>query len=176
MALIKWEKDLTRKGGQVLLSSLPIAMHCHHYNINLQAMLEETFGEIGIDLMCRSAEEATYSMFREYFKRYPNIKTIKSRIELACTLYQSCGLGIIHFVSLDEEGGEAVSPFSHYVTGWLAKHGKRDTPGCHFTRGWIAGLCNLLYEKHLGYFKVAEVACKMMRHETCVFKIAGSHR
>ncbi|MFN3660536.1 MAG: hypothetical protein ACK4TN_04800, partial [Brevinematales bacterium] len=149
MSLIKWDTDLTRKGGQVLISGLPVAMHCHHYNINLQAMLEARLGNRGIELMYRSAEEATYMMFKEYFRRYTKIRSTKSRIELACTLYQNCGLGVIHFIRLDEEGGEAVSPSSHHVTGWLAKHGIRDTPGCHFARGWLSGFCEILFGKNL---------------------------
>lgn len=171
MALNEWQKDLKRKGSKVVLLGLPIAMHCHHYNINLQSMLESALGEAGIELMVRAAEEASLLMFQKYFTRYNKIKTLKSKLELACTVYQNCGLGIIHFVKVTENGGEAISPASHHVTGWLAKHGKRDTPGCHFTRGWIAGLFNVLFQKPLGFYKVTEKSCKTMRKDACIFEI-----
>jgi predicted hydrocarbon binding protein len=71
-------------------------------------------------------------------------------------------------------GGNVVSPSSHHVTGWLAKHGKRDTPGCHFTRGWIAGALEAIYLRPLEFYTVEEKRCKMMRHEQCEFQFRGS--
>jgi succinate dehydrogenase hydrophobic anchor subunit len=50
-----WRSTLARDGHRVILSGLPIAMHCHHYNINLQKMLEDTMEEEGIRLMFRAA-------------------------------------------------------------------------------------------------------------------------
>lgn len=167
----EWQRDLKRKGSRVVLLGLPIAMHCHHYNINLQSMLESALGETGIKLMVQAAEEACYQMFVEYFKRYKMIRTLKSKLELACSIYQNCGLGVIHFISICESGGEAISPASHHVTGWLAKHGRRDTPGCHFTRGWIAGLFDVLFQRPIGAYQVIEKTCKMMRHDVCMFEI-----
>jgi len=171
MTQLEWQRDLKRKGTRLLLSNIPIAMHCHHYNINLQHMLESTIGDEGIELMYRSAEEASYFMFKEYFRKYSRIKTLKSKIELACATYQNCGLGVIHFLKIDSKGGQAVSPSSHHVTGWLAKHGRRDKPGCHFTRGWIAGLFEVLFGKPLGTYNVIETSCKMMRNDACFFEI-----
>jgi hypothetical protein len=171
MTPLEWQRDLKRKGSKLLLSSIPIAMHCHHYNINLQHMLEITMGDQGIELMYRSAEEASYFMFKEYFRKYGRIKTLKSKIELACSVYQNCGLGVLHFLKIQADCGHAISPASHHVTGWLAKHGRRDTTGCHFTRGWIAGLFEVLFGRPLGTYKVVETACKMMRNDTCIFEI-----
>ena len=90
---------------------------------------------------------------------------------MAGILFQNCGLGVIHFDRVRPVGGHVVSPSSHHVTGWLAKHGKRDTPGCHFARGWIAGTLEAIYNWSLGFYSVEEKHCKMMRDEECVFKI-----
>ena len=55
--IINWRSELAREGHRVILSGLPIAMHCHHYNINLQKMLEDTMGEKGVHLLFKAAEE-----------------------------------------------------------------------------------------------------------------------
>ena len=47
--LIDWRSDLAREDHRVFISGLPIAMHCHHYNINLQKTLEDTLGEEGVN-------------------------------------------------------------------------------------------------------------------------------
>jgi hypothetical protein len=171
MRLIDWRKELSRDGHRVVLAGLPIAIHCHHYNINLHKTLEDTLGQEGVQLLYDAAEEASHMAFTSFLKQYQRIKTIKSRLELAATIYQNCGLGIIHFQRIGPKGGRVVSSSSHHVTGWLAKHGRRDTPGCHFSRGWIAGILEVIYGHSLGYYLVEEPQCKMMRDDVCVFRI-----
>jgi len=173
MMLIDWRSELGREGHKVILSGLPIAMHCHHYNINLQKMLEDTLGDEGILLLFKAAEEVSFQLFQVLFNQYQQIKTIKSKLELASTIYQNCGLGVIHFQKIGNRGGRIISPSSHHVTGWLAKHGRRETPGCHFSRGWIAGILEVIYNHPPGYYAVEEQACKMMRKEQCIFQVKG---
>lgn len=169
--IIDWRKELTREGVAVTLSGLHVAMHCHHYNINLQKMLEDNLGAEGIQLMIQSAEEASFLGFQSLLNHYKQIKTIKSKLELLATIYQNCGLGIIHFQKIGSKRGRIVSNSSYHVVGWLAKHGRRDTPGCHFTRGWIAGVLEVIYDRPLGTYLVEEQACKMMRKEKCIFDV-----
>ena len=169
---IDWRSNLAREGHRVILSGLPIAMHCHHYNINLQKMLEDTMGDEGIRLLSNAAEEVSYHEFRSLLKQYHSIKTLKSKLELFSTIYQNCGLGIIHFKKIGPKGGRITSPSSHHVTGWLAKHGRRETPGCHFSCGWIAGIMGVIYDRPLGYYAVEERECKMMRDDECVFQVS----
>jgi len=171
MMLIDWRSDLARKDHRVFISGLPIAMHCHHYNINLQKTLEDTLGEEGVHLLFQAAEEASFIGFQSFLSQYDRIKTIKSKLELAETIYQNCGLGVIHFKNVKPHGGEIVSSSSHHVTGWLAKHGRRETPGCHFSRGWIAGVMAIIYNRPLGYYIVEEQTCKMMRNDECIFSV-----
>jgi hypothetical protein len=166
---INWRSELAREGHRVILSGLPIAMHCHHYNINLHRMMEETLGEEGIALLVNSAEEVSYYGFKALLDQYKRIKTIKSKLELASTIYQNCGMGVIHFVRVNPRGGRIVSPSSHHVTGWLAKLGRRDKPGCHFARGWIAGVLAVIYGRSLGHYVVEEKRCKLTRSPECVF-------
>ena len=166
-----WRHELTRDGHRLILSGLPIAMHCHHYSINLQKMLEDTLGNEGVELLFQAAKEASFHGFRSILSHYPKIRTAKSKLELATTVYQNCGMGIIHFQHIGPKGGLIESPSSHHVTGWLAKHGARQTPGCHFSRGWIAGVLAAIYEKPKGGYLVEELACKMARQPKCVFNV-----
>lgn len=169
--MFDWKSELTRKGHRVVLSGQPITMHCHHYNINLQKTLEDTLGEKGIELLYRSVEQANYHGFQSIQQRYTQIKTLKSKLEMASVLYQNSGLGVLRFNDLGPEGGQVFSPSSHHVTGWLAKHGRRDTPGCHFARGWLAGALEAIFQVNLGYFDVEELQCKMMRDVECLFQV-----
>lgn len=171
MAIFDWKNELARDGHKVILSGQPVAMHCHHYNINLQKTVEDSLGSKGVKLLFHSAEEAGYSSLQNLLGQYPQIKTLKSKLEMAGILFQNSGLGVIHFKRIRPGGGHVVSPSSHHVTGWLAKHGKRDTPGCHFTRGWMAGVLEAIYDRPTGFYAVEENHCKMMRDEACVFYI-----
>ena len=171
MVHLNWKRELDRRDHQVLLSGQPIAIHCHHYNINLQKTLEDTLGDEGIRLIYQSAEEAVYMSLKTLLAQYREIKTVKSKLEMCAIMYQNCGLGIINPQTIDDGGGFVISTSSHHVTGWLAKHGRRDTPGCHFSRGWIAGALAVIYSKPIGHYKVAEKKCKMMRDEECVFYV-----
>jgi hypothetical protein len=171
MVTFDWKGELDRREHQVLLSGQPIAIHCHHYNINLQKTLEDSLGEEGIRLIYKSAEEAIYNDLTALLEHYRELRTVKSKLEMASIMYQNCGLGIIYPQQVRSSGGYIISPSSHHVTGWLAKHGKRDTPGCHFSCGWIAGALAAIYSKPIGHYKVAEKKCKMMREEECVFQV-----
>ena len=97
MALFDWKSELAREGHKVILSGQPAAMHCHHYNINLQKTIEDNLGSEGIGLLFKSAEEASYTSFQHLLNQYPQIKTLKSKLDMAGILFQNCGLGVIHF-------------------------------------------------------------------------------
>lgn len=171
MIPFNWQSELNRDGHRVVISGQPIAMHCHHYNINLQKTLEDTLGAAGVQLLYRSAEETNYYGLQHLFDQYQKIRTLKSKLEMAAILYQNCGLGIIHFKRVRPDKAHIVSISSHHVTGWLAKHGRRETPGCHFTRGWIAGTLEAIYQQPLGFYDVEEKQCKMKRDGECVFDV-----
>ena len=169
--IINWPEKFASKGHEIFLSGLPIALHCHHYNMNLQKTLESSLGSDGTLLLYEAAEESSYTGFTSFLRHHPKINTVKSKLELASTSYQYCGLGIINFTQIGPEGGRIVSPHSHHVTGWLAKFGTRENPGCFFARGWIAGALAVIYDKHLGYYRVDELECKMMQARECVFEV-----
>jgi len=171
MTPFNWTKELGRDDHRVMLSGQPFAMHCHHYNINLQKTMEDTLGERGAQLLFRSAEMAAFSSFENLMKPYSQLKTDASKFEMAALLFQNCGLGLLSVQELNPHRSVMVSPSSHHVTGWLAKHGRRQTPGCHFSRGWIAGVLSAIFERSPGFFDVREVNCKMMRDKECVFHV-----
>jgi hypothetical protein len=171
MTIFDWQSELNRDGHRVVISGQPIAMHCHHYNINLQKTLEETLGAEGVQILYRSVEETNYNGIQHLFNQYKKIRTLKSKLEMAALLYQNCGLGVLHFKKVRPNSAYIVSTSSHHVTGWLAKHGRRNTAGCHFTRGWIAGTLEVIYQRPLGYYVVEENRCKMQGDDACVFHV-----
>ncbi len=171
MVTLGVKREIDRRGHHVVLSGRPVAIHCHHYNINLQKTLEDTLGEEGVRLIYQSAEEAIFDDLTALLDQYREIRTVKSKLEMAAIMFQNCGLGIIYPEQVRSSGGYIVSPSSHHVTGWLAKHGRRDTPGCHFSRGWIAGALEVIYSKPIGSFSVKEIKCKMMRDIECIFQV-----
>jgi hypothetical protein len=173
MTAFNWQRELGRDGHRVVFSGQPFAMHCHHYNINLQKTLEGTLGPEGVELLYRSAERANHANFVYLLAQYSQLRTLKSKFEMASTMFQNCGMGILHFHHVGPEGGQVVSPSSHHVTGWLAKHGRRSTPGCHFTRGWLAGMMEALFNRPLNSFRVVESECKLMRHPNCIFQVSS---
>lgn len=158
---IDWPEKFARKDHELFLSGLPIALHCHHYNMNLQKTLETSLGSEGTLLLYKAAEESSNAGFTSFLKHHPKIVTAKSKLELASTSYQYCGLGIINFTKIGPEGGTVTSPHSHHVTGWLAKFGKRQNAGCFFTRGWIGSVLAAIYNQNIGYFSVNELEYKM---------------
>lgn len=174
--ILDWRNELTREGSRVTLSGLHIAMHCHHYNINLQKMLEDHMGLEGVELMVKASERACFYGFQSLMHQLDRLRTIKSKLELFSTLYQTCGLGIIHFEKVGPKGGRIISVSSHHVIGWLAKHGRRDSPGCHFTRGWIAGVMEVIYDRPLGFYTVEEKQCKMIGGNQCTFIVKERSR
>lgn len=165
--------ELSRDHNRVTLIGLPIALHCHHYNIGLQKALEDTLEEDGIELLFKASEKISYLSFQSFFNKHKQIRTIKSKLEFAGTIFQNCGLGTIYFRQVRPKRARVVSPFSHHVTAWLSKYAARKTPGCHFSRGWIAGVLEAIYNHPLGYYDVKEKSCKMKRDHQCVFLVKG---
>src|SRR5210317_196852 len=101
---INWPEKFARKGHEIFLSGLPIALHCHHYNMNLQKTLESSLGSDGALLIYEAAEESSYAGFTSFLRHHPKINTVKSKLELASTSYQYCGLGIINFPEIGPKG------------------------------------------------------------------------
>lgn len=171
MAAFEWKRELYRRDHHVVLSGHPVAIHCHHYNINLQKTLEESLGEDGPRLIYQSAEAAAYDQLKSMLQQYRGIKTVQSKLEMFAIVYQNSGLGIIHPQIVENGTGTVSSPSSHHVTGWLAKHGRRHTPGCHFTCGWLAGALAAVFSRVPGTVAVKETQCKTMRHHECIFEV-----
>jgi len=171
---INWPEKIARRGHEVFFSGLPIALHCHHYNMNLQKTLESSLGSDGASVIYQAAEESSYNGITLFLMQHPKINTVKSKLELVSTSYQYCGLGIINFTKIGPEGGRAVSSHSHHVTGWLAKFGRRETPGCFFSRGWIAGALAVVFDRQIGFYTVEELECKMTLARECIFTVRKS--
>jgi hypothetical protein len=83
---INWPEKFARKGHEIFLSGLPIALHCHHYNMNLQnnmnlqKTLESSLGSEGALLIYQAAEESSYVGFTSFLRHHPKISAIKSKL------------------------------------------------------------------------------------------------
>jgi hypothetical protein len=93
MAFFDWHGESARDGHKVNVSGQPVAMHCRHYNIILHRTVKEALGNEGIRRLFSSVEEASYISFQQLQDRHQQIKTLKSRLEMAAILFQNCGLG-----------------------------------------------------------------------------------
>jgi len=102
---IDWQDKLKRIGNQVVLFDIPITMHCHHYNINLQKMLEDIHGPEWVRVMYNASEESRHTAFRIMLNEYQRIRSDKSKLEFAASIYQHCGLGVINFQDVGPNGG-----------------------------------------------------------------------
>jgi hypothetical protein len=172
MVGINWKSELEREGHRVVLSGEPIAINSHYYNIYFQKMLEDNFAAEGAKIIYQAAEKASYTGFLSFIKQYRRLKTAKYKHEIAILIFRNCGLGVIHFQDINEQGGRIVTPVNHYAIGWLTIYGKRETCGCHFVRGWIAGVLEVIYNQPLGTYLVGEAECKMRGAKQCVFQIS----
>ena len=171
MVGINWKSELERQGHRVVLSGEPITMNSHYYNINFQKMLEDSLEAQGTEIIYQAAETASYSGFQSFIKQYRRLKTAEYKHEIAILIFRNCGLGVIHFKDINEQGGYVITPTNHYALGWLALYGKRKMPGCHFVCGWIAGVLEVIYNKPLNYYLVKELECKMQGFEKCIFQV-----
>jgi hypothetical protein len=171
---IGWKNNIIRHGERILIYGMPMALHCHHYNINLHKMLEDKLGDEGIQLLYSSAEEATFIGLQNVFNIFNQIRSSEYKLKVGTTIFQNSGLGILELQDVDPRGGKAVSMSNHHVTGWLAKLGRRETPGCHFIRGYIAGMLEAVYNLPLGHYFVEETQCKMVKESKCQFIIKVS--
>ncbi len=88
---IDWQDKLKRIGNRVVLFDIPIAMHCHHYNINLHKMLEDILGLEGVRLIYNAAEESNRAAFKIMLEEYQRIRSDKSKLEFAASVYSTAG-------------------------------------------------------------------------------------
>ena len=156
----------------ITLDGVMVSLHCHHYNCGLVKVFEEMEGVNAREIFIHTATEEFYINFKNYISNHLEGKTAIEKIEAASDLYRFMGFGRLDLSGLNESGGRAHADSSYYVTGWLAKYGRRATPVCHLTCGFIGGILAAVYGKTMGTYTVEEKRCMVIGHDTCEFVVS----
>lgn len=140
----------------IKLDGVMVSLHCHHYNCGLVKALEEMEGVNAREIFIQAATEEFYINFKNNISNDFEGKTVQEKMDAAVDLYRFMGFGRLDLSGLNESGGMAYADSSYYVTGWLAKYGRRNRPVCHLTCGFISGILAAIYGKSMGEYSVEE--------------------
>ena len=155
-----------------ILGGEPMIFHCHHYNVFLQASIENAKDYIQVyPILIDSAQEVAYSQFKNVFDKEELSRMEKTN--LIEELHVFAGYGTLDLSKATEEGGNAVSKMNHHAEGWKSKFGarKEDEQGvCFFTSGFIAGALDAIVGE-LGRYSVEQILCVTKEDATNGFKI-----
>jgi hypothetical protein len=165
---ISFEPDL----NIIKLNGVMVSLHCHHYNCSLVKVLEEMEGVNAQEIFIQTATEEFYMNFKHYISTHLHSKTVSEKIGAASDLYRLMGFGRLDLSRLNESGGKAHADSSYYVTGWLAKYGRRETPVCYLTCGFISGILAAIYNQPVGNYKTEEQNCMITGNSLCVFDVS----
>ena len=149
----------------------PISLHCHHYNCGLLKTIEEIPHIDGPTVVVETAAEEFFVNFRQLLSTESEDVSPEKALQEASELYRLMGFGRLDLSKLTARGGIAYADSSYYVTSWLAKYGRRETPVCFFTCGFIAGIAGAVFDGTPYTFGVKERKCMMLRHERCEFVV-----
>jgi hypothetical protein len=165
---ISFESDL----NIIKLDGVMVSLHCHHYNCGLVKVLEEMEGVNAQEIFIHAATEEFHINFKKYISSHLEFKSVKEKLEAAADLYRFMGFGRLDLSGLNESGGIAYADSSYYVTGWLAKYGRRKTPVCHLTCGFISGILAAIYGKTMREYSVKETTCMVTGDDLCNFVVS----
>lgn len=142
----------------------PMIFHCHHYNVYLQAVIEDTSSYLNIyPILSDSSQEITHTQFSDFFKEESNKDlSIEDKKYICQDYFRFCGFGIIDLTDLTKEGGKVISPSEHYGIGWKSKFGLREKNKkgvAFFAAGYIAGAAEAIFNLPLGTFSTQQKEC-----------------
>ncbi len=142
----------------------PMIFHCHHYNVYLQAVIEDTSSYLNVyPMLSDSAQEIVYTQFSNFFKETENQDlSIEDKKYICQDYFRFCGFGIIDLTNLTKEGGEVIAPFEHYGIGWKTKFGLREKNKkgvAFFAAGYIAGATEAIFDLPLGTLCTEQKEC-----------------
>jgi predicted hydrocarbon binding protein len=156
----------------ITLNGVMVSLHCHHYNCGLVKALEEMPGVNTREIFVQAAKEEFYINFSDYIASHLTDRSARDKINAAIDLYRFMGFGRLDLSKVDENGGLAYADSSYYVTGWLAKYGRRETPVCYLTCGFISGILEAIFDQKKGKYIVEETQCMITGRDLCEFNIS----
>lgn len=157
----------------VIYYNEPLILHCHHYNIFLQASIEDAKDYVSVyPILIDSAQEIAYNHFSKcFFENELDVDSRKGRIE---NFYSACGFGKINLGNISNKGGSITTPYEHYAIGWKSKMAPRDAsePGVSFfATGFLAGAVEAIYDLPLGTVESIQTKCLSKGDDVCEFEI-----
>lgn len=164
--------EFDHESNVMKLEGTGVSLHCHHYNCGLVKALEEMEAIDAQAIIIQAAQEEFHDNFARYIRNHLQDVPAGEKFRSAEELYRFMGFGRIDLSGLNDSGGRVYADSSYYVTGWLAKYGRRGTPVCHLTCGFLAGILSAVYERPLDAYCVEEVKCMISGEEHCEFLIA----
>ncbi|WP_338792079.1 hypothetical protein [Bernardetia sp. MNP-M8] len=140
----------------------PMIFHCHHYNVYLQAVIEDTSSYLNVyPMLSDSAQEIVYTQFSNFFKENQDL-SVEDKKYICQDYFSFCGFGIIDLTNLTKEGGKVIAPFEHYGIGWKTKFGLREKNKkgvAFFAAGYIAGATEAIFDLPLGTLCTEQKEC-----------------
>ena len=154
----------------------PMIFHCHHYNVYLQAVIEDTSSYLNVyPILSDSAQEIAHTQFSDFFKQDENKHlSIEDKKYVCQDYFRFCGFGIIDLSSVTKQGGRVISPSEHYGIGWKTKFGlrKKNKKGvAFFAAGYIAGATEAIFGLDLGTLTTEQKDCISQGAEVSTFDV-----
>jgi len=156
----------------IALDGDPVSLHCHHYNCGLLKTIEDIPGIDGPALFARTAAEEVFQVFRKRYLNTAGETPPEETLARASELYSFMGFGKIDLARAGARGGVVRASSSYFVTAWLAKYGRRQTPLCHFTCGFITGVLAAVFRTVPEAYRAAETGCMIQGRERCEFLVS----
>lgn len=157
------EFDITK--NEATLGGQKVVFHCNHYNLNLQRTIIDAIGDRGVEIQIDAAIDSTMKMLEN---------TDGDVKMMAMEYFSKLGFGILECADINETGGIARCPISHYALAWFEKFGPCKKPVCHFNAGYILGVFNTVHGKKLDHRNIIETKCRAMDPENvaaCEFEV-----
>ncbi|WP_291725509.1 hypothetical protein [Bernardetia sp.] len=154
----------------------PMIFHCHHYNVYLQAVIEDTNSYLNIyPVLLESAQEIVHTQFSDFFAQEENQNlSIEDKKYICQDYFRFCGFGIIDLKFLTKDGGKVESPSEHYGIGWKSKFGLREKNKkgvAFFAAGYIAGATEAIFGLDLGTLTANQKDCISQGATTSTFDV-----
>ncbi len=162
-----YARNLAPLGGE------PVIFHCHHYNVFLQAAIEDTASIIDpYPILTDSAEEVGHSFLTNLQKS--GSLSAEEILYVGKEHFRNAGYGKITTDPVSKEQGKIQVTNSHYAVGWKAKFGMRSRKEkgvCFFAAGYLQALLAARFGEPLGSYEVIETECSAYdgNGNTCTF-------
>lgn len=170
---MKLRGEFLKDRNTYLAAEEPGVFHCHHYNMFLQAAIEDTSSYLDVyPILIESSQEVAHTQFTTFFRS--ESLTISERKKVVEDYFSFCGFGVIDLTSLNSQGGSTYTTYDHYGIGWKSKFGLRhedDRGVSFFTLGYIIGSLEAIYDLELGGLSGEQLECIAKGQARSTFKI-----